>query len=85
LADTFEGTDAARWRIVDQPASFIDAMLQGVVSFQIAITRIEGKAKLSQNRAIEDRDGVIAGLRARGDTALADAMTGSLERRPKPS
>ncbi|XXY45959.1 hypothetical protein WME91_38745 [Sorangium sp. So ce269] len=41
------------------------------------ITRIEGKLKLSQNRRTEDRDGAIAGLRARGtpdDLALAERM-----------
>lgn len=82
LAATFEGDSAARWRMEDQPDPFIDGMLRGVVSFAIPIMRIEGKAKLSQNRSAEDRTRVIAALRDRGDAALADAMTASLERPP---
>jgi len=74
LADTFEGSGGDRWAMADQPDSFIDGMLRGVVSFAIAITRIEGKAKMSQNRSAEDRGRVIAALRAQGETALADAM-----------
>jgi len=35
---------------------------------------VEAKAKLSQNRAAADIDGVITGLEARGDTATADAV-----------
>jgi transcriptional regulator len=74
LADTFEGEGPHRWSMADQPDSFIDGMLRGVVSFAVPITRIEGKAKMSQNRPLEDRNRVIAALRARGETALADAM-----------
>jgi transcriptional regulator len=57
-----------------QPQTFIDGMLKGLVSFTVPIARIEGKAKLSQNRPAEDRPGIIAALRAGGQTALADAM-----------
>ena len=74
LADTFEGAGPDRWTLAGQPDSFIDGMLKGVVSFAIPITRIEGKAKMSQNRSLEDRGRVIAALRAEGETALADAM-----------
>ena len=38
------------------------------------LARIEGKAKLSQNRPGEERLRVIAALRAEGETSLADAM-----------
>jgi transcriptional regulator len=36
---------------------------------EIPIARIEGKWKVSQNRPIADREGVVAGLRAQGDEA----------------
>ena len=57
------------WAPSDAPSSFIDAMLRGIVGFRFAITRLEGKWKMSQNRAPEDREGVVKGLslRARGD------------------
>jgi transcriptional regulator len=74
LADTFEGVGAARWSMADQPEAFIDGMLRGLVSFRIPIARIEGKAKMSQNRSVEDRLRVMAALRANGQTDLADAV-----------
>ena len=51
----------------DAPAEFIDQMLPAIVGIEIEISRIEGKWKASQNRAVEDRAGVAAGLRAAGD------------------
>lgn len=40
----------------------IDKLAPGIVGLEIAITRIEGKFKLSQNRSAADRAGVIAAL-----------------------
>ncbi len=74
LAGAFEGDGDGRWAMADQPEGFIDGMLRGVVSFAMPIARIDGKAKMSQNRGVEDRSRVMAALRARGETALADAM-----------
>jgi transcriptional regulator len=74
LASTFEAGRAHPWHIDDEPTDFIDKMVLGVVAFEIPIVRIEGKAKLSQNRPAEDRPRIIAALRAAGETSLADAM-----------
>jgi transcriptional regulator len=49
-------------------------LASGVVGFRMAIERIESKFKMSQNRAPEDRAGVIAALTASGraeDAAVA--------------
>lgn len=74
LAATYEAGRERPWRIDDPPADFIDGMLRGVIAFEIPIARIEGKAKLSQNRSAGDRRSVVAALRAEGETVLADAM-----------
>lgn len=37
-------------------------MTGGIVAFTLEITRLEGKRKLSQNRSLADRQGVIAAL-----------------------
>lgn len=37
-------------------------LTKAIVAFEITITRLEGKLKLSQNRSAEDRLGVIQGL-----------------------
>ena len=61
------------WRM-DLPGDYQDKMLSGIVGFDIAITRLEGKFKLSQNRPASDRPRVIAALeRLGGDDALGVA------------
>jgi transcriptional regulator len=64
-----ERGEAAPWALADAPESYIDTMLRGIVGFRFAITRLEGKWKMSQNREMKDRDGVVNGLeqRATGD------------------
>ena len=53
-------------------------MLRGIVGIEIAIARIAGKWKVSQNRPEADRAGVVAGLREEG-SAEAEAMAGLVE------
>ena len=62
-----ERNEAKPWMLSDAPASYIDVMLRGIVGFRFAITRLEGKWKMSQNRDAKDRDGVAKGLGQRGD------------------
>jgi transcriptional regulator len=62
------------WSVDDAPRAFIEGQLRAIVGIEVEITRIEAKAKLSQNRPAADVDGVIAGLRARGDKESADAV-----------
>ena len=47
-------------------APIIEAMLRGIVGFPFAITRLKGKWKMSQNRDLQDRMGVVKGFSARG-------------------
>jgi transcriptional regulator len=64
----------APWATSDAPESFIGVMLRGIVGLRFTITRLEGKVKMSQNRELPDRTGVVRGLaeRAQGeDTAVA--------------
>jgi len=46
------------------PEEYFDRMMHGVVGFEMEITRLEGKLKLSQNRSVEDRQRVIRALEA---------------------
>jgi len=57
------------WNVNDAPAPFVAAQIKGIVGIEIEITRIEGKWKVSQNRAEADRLGVSAGLRLSQDDA----------------
>ena len=65
LTDRHEAASASPWQVDDAPPSFIAGQLKGITGVVITITRISGKWKLSQNRATEDKNGVISGLNAR--------------------
>ena len=56
------------------PATFVAGQRRAIGGVELVISRVEAMAKLSQNRAAADIDGVITGLEARGDTATADAV-----------
>jgi transcriptional regulator len=62
------------WSVDDAPRAFIEGQLRAIVGIELEITRIEAKAKLSQNRPPADVEGVIAGLRERGDKEMADEV-----------
>ena len=73
LTDQQEAPHAARWATTDAPANYIDMMLRGIVGLRLEITRLEGKAKMSQNRELRDRTGVVQGLAERDEGHDADA------------
>jgi transcriptional regulator len=62
------------WSVDDAPRAFIEGQLRAIVGLELQITRIEAKAKLSQNRPVGDVAGVVAGLAARGDDLSAAAV-----------
>ena len=55
------------------PAKF-DAMRQAIRGFEVEVTAVRVTRKLSQNKPMQDRAGVVAGLAASGNAALAEAM-----------
>jgi len=60
-----EKGEAQPWKLSDAPDSYIDVMTRGIVGFRFAITRLQGKWKMSQNREKPDWEGVVRGLEAR--------------------
>jgi transcriptional regulator len=56
LIEANEPAFAEKWRAM--PDNFRRSMLAGIVGFRIPIARIEGKFKISQNRAPEERRNV---------------------------
>lgn len=73
LTRTHEANRVEPWSVDDAPPAYLSAQLRAIVGVEVVISRIEAKAKLSQNRPA-DVDGVIAGLEASGGDALAAAM-----------
>ena len=75
LAAVYEGTGPGAWTLDRLPPGNAETQIRGIVAFRIPITRIEPKAKLSQNRDLEDRHRVIAKLEASdGQDAQAVAL-----------
>jgi transcriptional regulator len=72
-----EASEAQPWAVSDAPDRYVEVMLRGIVGFRFVITRLEGKWKMSQNREMPDRAGVVTGLGRRGegdDRAVADLV-----------
>ncbi|MBI3224609.1 MAG: FMN-binding negative transcriptional regulator [Mycolicibacterium cosmeticum] len=74
LTDKHEANRPQPWSVDDAPEKFVAGQLRAIVGIEVAITRIEAKFKLSQNRPAADIDGVINGLNESGDADGAEAV-----------
>lgn len=76
LTRTHEGRSnpQAPWKMSDAPEEYMQRMLGSIVGIEIAVTRMEGKFKLSQNKDARDRNGAIQALEASAQTAMAQQM-----------
>jgi transcriptional regulator len=57
------------------PEDYLRKMSRGIVAFEMPIAKLEGKFKLSQNRAEHDRDRVIAALAESADPLAQGVRT----------
>lgn len=74
LTSRHEGERRQPWKVSDAPADFIEQQLATIIGFEMPITRLQGKWKLSQNRPLADSAGVVEGLLEQGgDNAVAAA------------
>jgi transcriptional regulator len=80
LSERHEAREITPWRMQDQPETFLAGMINGIVGFEIEISRLEGKFKLSQNRPAADKPRIIAALEARDDTESHGVATLMRER-----
>ena len=69
LIGTFEPAYAEQWASLSE--SYRERMLSHIVGFEIAVSKIEAKFKLSQNRTKEEQTNVIASLGKADDTAIS--------------
>ena len=73
-----ERNETKPWAPSDAPDTYIKVMLRGIVGFRFCITRLKGKWKMSQNREVQDRMGVVKGLSARAagdDLEMAEVVS----------
>ena len=54
------------WQVAEAPRDFIENSLRAIVGIELKVTSLEGKWKVSQNRTMPEREGVIAGLEGLG-------------------
>ena len=64
------------WALTDAPEDYVATQARAIVGLELRISRLEAKAKLSQNRSDADIRGAIDGLAAGTprERAVADAM-----------
>jgi transcriptional regulator len=67
LSDRHEARNPVAWQMQELPEAYVETMLKGIIGLDIAVTRLEGKYKLSQNRPAADRPGVIVALESQSD------------------
>lgn len=73
LTEKHEAGRAKPWAVSDAPADYVASQLKGIVGIVLHVTKLEGKAKLSQNKTLADRIGVTDGI-VHENPALATAM-----------
>jgi transcriptional regulator len=69
LIPMFEPAYAEQW--ADLPPAYRERMLGHIVGFEIAVTKIEAKFKLSQNRTKEEQSNVMSTLGRSSDTVIS--------------
>ncbi|CNF80822.1 FMN-binding negative transcriptional regulator [Mycobacterium tuberculosis] len=74
LTERHEEGRAERWSVDDAPPAYVAGQLRAIVGLELLISRVEAKAKMSQNRPEADRAGVVEGYLAEGDTTMAEAV-----------
>jgi transcriptional regulator len=80
LSDHHETGRNPTWALDQAPEKYVAGLLKGIVGLELTVTRVEAKAKLSQNRTLPDRLGVIDGLNDDG-SARAVAVAREMSRR----
>jgi transcriptional regulator len=66
------------WTVDDAPGDYLAAAMKGIIGFEIAIDRIVGKWKLSQNRSAVDRGGVVQGLQSEGNQLMSELVNNAI-------
>jgi len=69
LIPTFEAAYGEQWASLSE--AYRQRMLSHIIGFEIAVTRLETKLKLSQNRTKQEQQNIIDSLGASSDTAIS--------------
>jgi transcriptional regulator len=72
LTDRHESELISPWHVSDAPPKYVEQMIEAIVGFEITISDLVGKWKLSQNRSAADRAGVVSSLSVFADDAAQE-------------
>lgn len=81
LTRRHEAAQPVPWKMGDAPKDFIDTMVKAIVGLEIEITRLVGKAKLSQNKEARDIRNAGEKLSAQGELRIGQAMLAAAARK----
>jgi transcriptional regulator len=84
LTAVHEARQALPWHVSDAPADYIQQMLSQIVGIEMPISKLLGKWKVSQNRKVPDRLGVVAGLQSQASERSQAMAQLVMQRTPKP-
>ncbi|MHA6688718.1 FMN-binding negative transcriptional regulator [Mesorhizobium sp. A556] len=81
LTHRHEASQTVPWKMGDAPREFIDTMVKAIVGLEIEITRLVGKAKLSQNKELRDIRSAGETLNSQGEYKVGQAMLAAAQRK----
>lgn len=62
LTAVHEAAAGSTWQPTDAPSAYLEGQLRAIVGLELVISRVEAKAKLSQNRSVADQQSVTDAL-----------------------
>lgn len=80
IIETYDPSYKGQWN--DLSEKFRDGMMNGIVAFEMPVTRLEGKYKLSQNRSFADQERVAQSLLQSAEptiSGIGESMKANLE------
>ena len=69
-----EAAIGGAWTLAALPQGHVEKLHRAIMGFELSIDRVEGKAKLSQNKSVNDRNSVAEAFERRGLSDLAAAI-----------
>ena len=73
------------YAVDDVPVDHLERLLRAIVGIEVRLTRVEAKAKMSQNKRPEDVRGIVDGLRMEAGDAGALVTASWMERHSVPA
>ncbi len=75
LTDQSEAGFAEPWAVSDAPKDYVEGLLKAIVGIEIAVTKLVGKWKVSQNQPERNRITVCEGLQILGNSGMAELVS----------